>query len=174
MMLPDNHHARAAHGREDRAAQPTPCGDRAAHPRPRDDRAWSSELRLESAYLPTALALSFEAPGAHAVALLVDGDLEREAARARLVSDPNVCELDASGARVARTHLAPRSQPVALTRLRAEDPATPNRTRFAITGAGLRDGLTLVVSGRGARFHLELGGALASLHRRGRAPSTAS
>lgn len=163
MILPSDHQP---HAPRDRAARTGPRDGHETRRSPHDDSARSGALHLASAYLRTALVLSFEAPGAHAVVLLVDGDLRREAARARLVMDPNVCDVDASGVRIARTRLAPRSQPVALTRLRAEDPSRTGRTRFAITGAGLRDGLALVVSAEGEHFHLELGDAFAALHRR--------
>jgi len=94
---------------------------------PEDDRAWSTDLKLESAYLAKALCLSPDAPGAHSVSLLVDGWLGQEAVRARLIADPNVCHVNDFGDRTACTRLAPRSYSIALTRLRAEDPAYVGR-----------------------------------------------
>lgn len=130
----------------------------------RRERAWSFDLRLESAYLAKALPLSIDAPAAHAVTLLVDGWLGQEAVRARLVADPNVCDVDDFGDRTACTRLAPRTYAVALTRLRAADPRCAGRRLFAITGAGLPDGLTLVMYPQGDRVYLKLGDHLVPLH----------
>ncbi len=132
---------------------------------PRGQRAWASALRLESAYLTRALSLSPDAPGAHVVSLFVEGWLGQEAVRARLVADPNVCDVGDFGDRTACTRLAPRSYAVALTRLRAEDPASAGRRLFAITGAGLPDGLTLLMYPHGDRVYLKLGSELVPLHR---------
>lgn len=139
-------------------------GERGAPPARWTDRAWSNALRLDSAYLARAISLSPDAPGAHAVTLLVDGWLGQEAVRARLIADPNVCDVDDLGDRTARTRLAPRSYSVALTRLRADDPACAGRKLFAITGAGLPDGLTLVLHAGGERAHMQLGVEMVPLH----------
>jgi hypothetical protein len=128
------------------------------------ERAWPSARRLDSAYLAKALSLSSDAPGAHALSLFVDGWLGQEAVRARLVADPNVCDVNEFGDRTARTRLAPRSYSVALTRLRADDPACAGRRLFAITGAGLPDGLALVMYPHGDRIYMKLGNDIVPLH----------
>lgn len=131
---------------------------------PWSNREWSSHLHLESEYLATAMSLSPDAPGAHAVALFVDGWLGQEAVRGKLIADPNVCDVNEFGDRTACTRLAPRSYSVALTRLRAEDPACAGRKLYAITGAGLSDGLTLVMYPYGDRVYLKHGNEVAPLH----------
>ena len=128
------------------------------------EHAWPRAFRLDSAYLARALPLSLDAPGAHAVSLLVDGWLGQEAVRAILIADPNVCIINDFGDRTACTRLAQRSYPVALTRLRADDPAYAGRRLFAITGAGLPDGLTLVMYPHGDRVHMKLGNEIIPLH----------
>jgi hypothetical protein len=129
-----------------------------------DDRAWPRAFRLDSAYLARAISLSPDAPGAHAVSLLVDGWLGQEAVRAILIADPNVCTINDFGDRTACTRLAPRSYAVALTRLRADDPAYAGRRLYAITGAGMPDGLTLVMYPHGDRIHMTLGNEIIPLH----------
>ncbi|MEZ4296645.1 MAG: hypothetical protein R3B70_16885 [Polyangiaceae bacterium] len=133
---------------------------------PSGRRAWKSHLRLESAYLSSALELGPGEPGAHAVELSVDGWLGQEALRGQLVIDPNACDVNDFGDRVARTRLPARSYSIALTRLRAEDPAHEGRRLYAITGKGLPEGLTLVLHPWGDRVCLKLADAMVPLSAR--------
>jgi hypothetical protein len=147
--------------RQCRASDDHESATSAAAPRA---RGRSRPSRFESCYLTRALSLSPDAPGAHAVTLLVDGWLDREAVRARLIADPNVCDVNDFGDPSARARLAPRTYAVALTRLRADDPACAGRKLFAITGADLPEDLTLVMYPYGDRVYLKLRDELVPLH----------
>ena len=100
---------------------------------------------LESPYLSHGVSLSEDAPIAHGISIMIEGSLTEEAVRGRLFTDPNVCELNDFGDRINCTNITVESHSVALTRLHSNDPARLGRTLFAVTGAGLPDGLTLIV-----------------------------
>ncbi len=115
----------------------------------------NTTVHFESPYLATAFPLGLDSPSAHVVSLFAYGRFGQEAIRARLVADPNVCELNDYGDRIACTHLATRVYEVALTRLRAPSPVSGGRTVFAVTGADVPDGVTLVVHPQGNRVYLK-------------------
>lgn len=131
-----------------------------------------TSVHFESPYLATAFPLALDAPSAHVMSLFAYGRFAQEALRARLVADPNVCELDDYGDRTPCTRLATRVYEVALTRLRAHAVPTlrapgsgaGGRTVFAVTGADLPEGLTLVVHPQGNRVYLKRGRVLVPLY----------
>lgn len=131
---------------------------------PWGNRSPTSHLHLESLYLASPIAIGVDGPAAHGVSLMVEGWLGQEAVRGRLVLDSGACVLNDFGDRVDRRRKAQRTHDVALTRLRASDPEALGRTLFAITGAGLPEGLLLVMYPYGDRVYLKLGEMLLPLY----------
>lgn len=131
---------------------------------PWSSHARTSHLHLESLYQASPIAICVDGPAAHGVSLMVDGWLGQEAVRGRLILDSGACPLNDFGDRVERRRKAQRTHDVALTRLRASDPEALGRTLFAITGAGLPEGLLLVMHPYGDRVYLKLGEALLPLY----------
>ena len=120
-------------------------------------------VRFESPYLASAFPLADGAPSAHGLALAVHGRFRCEALRARLVADPNPHDDKGTGA-AAFAPLPSRVYNIALTRLRAPTLGAGGRTVFAVTGADLPEGLTLVLHPRGDRVYLKRDRSLAPLH----------
>lgn len=121
-------------------------------------------VQFESPYLATAFPLAEGAPRAHGLALAVHGRFRREALRARLVADPNPHDLGEEGRVSSGAPLPSRVYEVALTRLRAPALGAGGRTVFAVTGADLPHGLTLVLHPHGDRVYLKRDHSLAPLH----------
>lgn len=121
-------------------------------------------VQFESPYLASAFPLAEGAPRAHGLALAVHGRFRQEALRARLVADPNPEERVASPESSPRPRLPSRVYEVALTRLRAPSLAGGGRTVFAVTGADLPEGMTLVLHPHGDRVYLKHDESLAPMH----------
>ncbi|MFO0592074.1 MAG: hypothetical protein U0441_31305 [Polyangiaceae bacterium] len=121
-------------------------------------------VQFESPYLASAFPLAEGAPRAHGLALAVHGRFRQEALRARLVADPNPEDLAEASASLSHRRLPSRVYEVALTRLRAPTLAGGGRTVFAVTGADLPDGMTLVLHPHGDRVYLKHDESLAPMH----------